>query len=355
MKISVIGFTGKGLLLAKRLQKCRNITIYEKCFHGTQTEKKGCILVADSLSDWTSEQFRSVEGIIFIGACGIAVRAISPFVQDKLQDPAVLVIDEDGKFVIPILSGHVGGANQLAQEIADELGATAVITTATDMRHKFAVDVFARQNHLTIIPRTGIAKISSSILAGEQVELTIHSEAGFIIGELPTELKQQSYENIRENQKTRIIISPWEQDLKQADIILCPKCLILGIGCRYGVPGEEIRNLVEAHLTELGIHPAAISGIASIDRKAREAGILELAEKLKVPFQTFTAAELDAVEGKFAESAFVKEQVGVGNVCERAALAACGGDGILLAGKYAARGITIAVAEKKWSVKFNEA
>ena len=127
------------------------------------------IAVQESVSVWAGEQMAAHHALVFVGACGIAVRAIAPWITDKLHDSPVLVIDEQGQYVIPLLSGHVGGANELAVRLAGELGAVPVITTATDLHGSFAVDLFAKRNDLWIHNREGIARVSAKILAGEKI------------------------------------------------------------------------------------------------------------------------------------------------------------------------------------------
>ena len=129
------------------------------------------------LSAWTGAEFQRSDALIFVGACGIAVRAIAPFVQDKFHDPAVLCVDEAGTFVIPLLSGHVGGANRLAEFVAGGIGAVPVVTTATDVERKFAVDVFAKDHGLVITDRVLAKRISADILAEEPVG--VFSDFGF--------------------------------------------------------------------------------------------------------------------------------------------------------------------------------
>ena len=114
------------------------------------------IAVQESVSVWAGEQMAAHHALVFVGACGIAVRAIAPWITDKLHDSPVLVMDEQGQYVIPLLSGHVGGANELAVRLAGELGAVPVITTATDLHGSFAVDLFAKRNDLWIHNREGL-------------------------------------------------------------------------------------------------------------------------------------------------------------------------------------------------------
>ena len=165
MNISIITFTENGTKLAEKIRQA---------FAGTKTEEAKKLGL--SLSDWTRQQFAEKNAIVVIGACGIAVRMIAPFVSDKLSDSPVVVADEAGTFVIPLLSGHMGGANELAEQIAGQIGGIPVITTATDVNHTFSVDLFAKKCGLSIYNREGIAKVSAKILDGKTPDIVISSE-----------------------------------------------------------------------------------------------------------------------------------------------------------------------------------
>lgn len=342
MRLSVISFTARGAALSleiqKRLEQDMEITVHT-----------GHKALPGSLHQWAGEQFQEQNALLFIGACGIAVRAIAPFVKDKLKDPPVLVMDEAGRFVIPVLSGHFGGANELAETLAEKTGAAAVITTATDVNGLFAVDVFAGKNKLAVCNREGIEKVSSAVLAGEEVTVAI---AGICKGKPPQELTLVPYPA---KEKVSVIVSPFAEDAGRADLQLCPKAYVLGIGCRRGKPLRELEEAMKRQLKKTGLRREALSALASIDRKKEEKGLLELADKYQLPFLTFSSEELNTVYGDFFSSSFVREQTGVDNVCERSAIAACGKDGILVSKKYAENGITVAIAEQKWSVTFDEA
>lgn len=317
MKIAVISFTENGqnhsVHIKEGLKEKHEVMLFTK--RKQEEEKLGVEPVFESLEAWTGVQWKKNDAIIFVSACGIAVRAISGFVEDKLKDPAVLVADEMGQFIIPILSGHVGGANELAEEIAEKMGAIPVITTATDLHDIFAVDVFAKKHGLGIANREGIAAVSGSLLKGENVS---------------------------------VVLSPFEGE--RATLQLCPKTYIVGIGCRRGKTKEEIDALLGQALHRCGIRKEAVAAFASIDRKADEQGILDLAYEYRVPFVTFSAEELSKVEGTFHVSSFVKEQVGIDNVCERAALYAANlkNKGSkkpeIVQEKLAENGVTIALA-----------
>ncbi|MFT4144194.1 MAG: cobalt-precorrin 5A hydrolase [Mobilitalea sp.] len=351
MRISIISFTSNGVDLSIKIKELadreQEVTLYTKSSVIKQNITSQIHKVEEKLSEWTKEKFQECKALVFIGACGIAVRAIAPFVKNKLLDPPVLVIDEAGRFVIPILSGHYGGANELAQNLADKLGAAAVITTATDVNKLFAVDVFARKNSLHICNREGIEKVSAAVLNKDKVSIAISGE---IKGVIPKELTVIDYPVT----KVSILVSPFKDDGQKADLQLCPKAYVVGIGCRRNKSYSELEAEVKKQIERIGVRGEAIMAFASIDRKKDEEGLISLASHYNLPFLTFTEENLKALPGEFTSSAFVEEQVGVDNVCERAAMAACGENGKLILGKQAENGITIAIAERKWSVTFDE-
>ena len=378
MKVSIISFTIKGIELSLKIKKAfsgeteEDLCLYTKCSHAEKslTERKltekdlvesGLSYVEQPLTEWTGEQMKKRRSLLFIGACGIAVRAIAPFLTDKLNDVPVLVMDEQGRFVIPVLAGHVGGANELAVSLAERMGSTPVITTATDLNHCFAVDLFARRNALHIVNKDGIAKVSSRILAGEEVTMAVE-EGHFREEEAGIPGEKRLLEEINVPEGIRLVSTESLADVLVAPasygqgrlLTLRPKEYVIGIGCKRGKAAEQIDHFVNRALKESGISMEQVAAFASIDRKKDEEGILWMSSHYGIPFVTYSAEELQQVEGTFHASEFVKSQVGVDNVCERAALRFSGPDGILITGKQAEDGITAAIVKRRWSVSFDE-
>ncbi len=176
MNISVISFTQKGLLLSTRLKSlAENVKLYCASREADFSAFPEVVPVSDTQA-FARENFEQKNAQVLIGACGIAVRAIAPYVKDKLSDPPVVVMDEAGRYVIPVLSGHVGGGNELARLISGSIDAECVITTATDINGKFSVDSFAVKNNLSIANKGQIAAVSSKLLAGKKVKLCVNRE-----------------------------------------------------------------------------------------------------------------------------------------------------------------------------------
>lgn len=384
MKLAIISFTENGIKLsqtvAKRLSG-RKVTLYTKCSRYT-AEDLNVQRVKESLQVWTAQRMAEGDALLFIGACGIAVRAIAPNLTDKLHDVPVLVMDEEGRYVVPILSGHVGGANELAHELAGLMDACPVITTATDVQKKFAVDLFAKCNHLEIMNKDGIAKVSAKALAGEQLTIAVraqniecyHPKFCEVCEEDFTEAENQLLREASmhkqdqeacgvepplrlvpyvKDQPVDIVVSEM-QDNKNALIWLRPKRYVVGMGCRKNKATEELLAFYQETLEQAMVEPGEVYALASIDKKKDEPGLLAISERMRIPFFTYTAEELNRVGACVHSSEFVKAQVGVDNVCERAAFAGCGVSGWLIYEKHAFDGMTIAIAERNWSVILDE-
>lgn len=310
--------------------------------------------IDSSLRDWTGRRFAESDAIIFIGACGIAVRSIAPFVSSKKTDPAVVVIDEQGKFAISLLSGHIGGANELTEEISNLLHATPVITTATDINNKFAVDVFAKTNGCYISDMTMAKEISAALVNGNSVGFA--SDFPWV-GEIPKELQLLDEED-ETKEKPEMGIYVTNSYLKHPfvhTLYLVPKIITLGVGCKKDTPADTVEKVVRKACDELLIPSVSMELVASIDLKKEEQGILEYCKERNLPFETYSAEQLKEVEGSFAESKFVEETTGVDNVCERSAILGSSKHGEksnLILRKYAEDGVTAALARRKWSVQF---
>ena len=246
---------------------------------------------------------------VFIGAAGIAVRYIAPWVKDKYTDSPVLVIDEKGQYVIPLLSGHVGGAAALADEVADMIGAVSVHTTATDVQGKFAVDVFARKNGLIITDREAVKKISAGLLNGEKAALYIEDSSVSITGTPPEEVVLcESLEETEQYSYQIMIAGSSEQPVQDrknevqkperegCSLLLVPRNIAAGIGCRKGIEEAVLEKGFLEILDANRLDIRQVRSIASIDLKKNEQALLYLCEKYHIPFKTYTAEELSRSE-----------------------------------------------------------
>lgn len=345
MKISMICYSLTGWETGEKLKKGLCQKGYEVSLEGKSRYLPDSVKM--SSRDWAGEQFHQADGIIFIGACGIAVRSMAPYVASKKTDPAVLVADECGKFVISLLSGHLGGANDLALTAAKILDAVPVVTTATDLHSQFAVDVFAKKNGCAIFHMKAAKEASAALLAGERIGF--YSEFPWD-GELPRGVIPCEKEG--ELPEIGIAVTVHKNCMPFSSTVhVVPRAVSLGMGCRRGKDKEGLRRGAEKCLEGASVYREALKGLYSIDLKKEEAGLLALSKEWEIPFETFSEKELLALQGAFTPSAFVKKTVGVENVCERSAVLGAGG-GSLIQKKQAADGVTAALAIEDWRIRF---
>ena len=287
------------------------------------------------LNDWTAVHFYTGNGLIFVGAVGIAVRAIAPYLRNKAADPAVVVVDERGGFAIPILSGHLGGANDLARSIAKVCGAVPVLTTATDVNGVFAVDEWAKRQNCAIPNVEKIKAVSGALLAGDTV--LVRSDWP-IAGEVPPGVGVTAEEDY-----SVLLSLRW----RDKDVLrLVPRIAVLGVGCRRDTPRETMEAALTAMLDKSGLYKQAICAVATIDMKKNEPGLSAFCAAHGWPLRTYSAEQLKQAEGNFTASAFVERVTGVDNVCERAAVLAAGGP--IRWKKTTGNGVTMAVAIKTY-------
>lgn len=342
MRIRIVSYTEQGRNTAAGIAEamraeghtCRTYALPKFCAAGDEP-------LTGRVAEWAAEGFTEADALVFCCAAGIAVRAIAHSVKDKTTDPAVIVIDELGHYVVPLLSGHIGGANELALDIAKALGAVPVLTTATDLHGLFAVDVFASKNHLAIGSMALAKEVSATLLAGGTVGFRSDVEC---IGDLPQGLTTGDSELgilVSRDQ----MASPFIKTLH-----LVPRRYAVGMGCRRGKSREELEGFMLEQLEKHGISSKEVRCIASIDLKADEPGLLALCGKYRIPLQTYSAEQLSSVQGDFTVSEFVREHTGVDSVCERAAVLAS--QGPLIVKKTAANGMTFALAEYEEGICF---
>ncbi len=333
MRIAIISVTENGRSLSEKINDFLSIRheVSRFCFY---KKTDGNAAAFSDINSLISEIFSNYNALVFVCACGIAVRSIAPFLKSKAIDPAVLVINDIGKFVIPILSGHLGGANRLAEIISEKTGAVPVITTATDIGGKFSPDSFALANNLIITDLTAAKELAAAVLSGEKIGI----RSDFPYKNLPSCFLENT-ENTPCRAGVRISVNNNEKPFS-ITLDLIPKNLVLGIGCKRDTTCLRI----EEQLAKAGGNIKRLCAVATIDIKANEEGLIKFCKKYKLPLFTYTAEQLMSVKGSFTRSDFVLSQTGTDNVCERAAVLYSGGR--LIMAKHAENGVTLAVAEK---------
>ena len=323
MSRAYLAFTAKGEALAHRLAEA---------LPGSVSRCGGDV----TLKGWTAEHFAQDEALIFVGAVGIAVRAIAPHCRSKAADPAVVAVDEGGNFAVPLLSGHLGGANALARALAKACGAVPVITTATDVNGLFAVDLWAKAQNCAVLEPERIKHVSGALLAGQTVR---YWSPWPVAGETPAGVKKA---DAPEAADFALTLTPQGEALH-----LVPRIGVLGVGCRRGTTAQQLEEAFAAFCAASGLSPAAVCAAASIDLKKDEPGLAAFCKAHGWPITFYPADELRAVPGQFTPSAFVASVTGVDNVCERSAVKASGGT--LLLPKTAGGGVTLALAVRPFA------
>lgn len=330
MRCAIISVSKDGTKLLKKINKFFETDNYIKKKYREFAPKKSFFY--DKLSDLIAKIFNSYDAIVFVCSTGIVVRTIAPYVKSKLRDPAIIVVDEKGKFVISLLSGHIGGANLLSKEIAKKIGGIPVITTATDVNEIIAPDFIAPLLNLNPYPKSEILNFNNALLSGEKITYyidknLIHSK--FYKNELKKyNIHSEIVNSLNTDSNKYIVYIADEYKKKQSILCLIPQKLIAGIGCKKGTTKEEILFALNNATKKIGKDLSYISIITSSIVKQNEKGILDVAEELKTKIKFFSNKQLQAKIDEYCleESEFVKKNIGVGNVSEASALAAvkCG-------------------------------
>lgn len=385
--------------LAKKLENISGAEIITK----VKCEALPEVSMRETVKACVDTYFAQVDAIVFVTASGIAVRSVAEHLAHKSEDPAIVCMDECGKHVISLVSGHAGGANAFTQMLADVMWATPVITTATDVEGRFSIDDYAREHNLVVTDWAKAKAISAEVLAAgaepvwiEEPVVAQGEEKGAC--EIRKELKSTGIdgcenrvdgceneidgcengidgcknridgcenridgcENKVDGCKNRVdvkrlqigshqvIITPKDVPVDAQTLQLIPRCIVAGIGCKKGTSSDKIEHAVQEAFAKAGLRMEALCAVASINLKKEEAGLLEFCETRNVPFETYAAEELQAVPGTYSASEFVSGVTGVDNVCERSAVKYASehgaNDGELLLRKQAQDGVTVALS-----------
>lgn len=357
--------------LAKKLENISGAEIITK----VKCEALPEVSMQETVKACVDAYFEQVDAIVFVTASGIAVRSVAEHLAHKSKDPAIVCMDELGKHVISLVSGHAGGANALTQMLADVMWATPVITTATDVEGRFSIDDYARKHNLVVTDWAKAKAISAEVLATGAKPVWVDEAAGSQEEEKNaceickvqkstgidgcenrvdgcesrvdgcenevngcknridgcknridgSENKVDGCENEIDVQKLQIgshqvVITPQDVSVDAQTLQLIPRCIVAGVGCKKGTSVDKIEHAVQDAFAKAGLRMEALCVVASIDLKKNEVGLLEFCETRKVPFKTYAAEELRAVPGIYSASEFVSGVTGVDNVCERSAV-----------------------------------
>jgi len=328
LKTRVVALTPQGAALAKNL--CRELPGAVSWLPRTLAAGDPRIHNFERVATVFQEAFQQGENLVCIMAAGIVVRGIAPHLQGKATDPAVVVLDEAGQFAVSLLSGHLGGANELARQVAQILQATPVITTASDVRGLPALDLVAERAGLIIEDLAAVSQVQVSLLSG--LKLCLVDPDGYlapVAEEYPTLF-------LRENHLDTALAGGWagvyvgfrERVWPKHWLVLRPKNLVLGMGCHKGTPAAEILAFIKDTFKQERLSLTCLKALATIELKRDEPGLKEAAARLGVEFLWFTKQELEKVKVPNPSEQVVR-LVGAVSVSEAAALKAARGPLVL--------------------------
>jgi len=364
MKIAAVALTRGGKVTAEKIQHLYppgKVDLYLPSKLGSNPEdsrESSIIYFQKPFKEVFGKLFKEYNALVCVMATGVVVRTVARYLQDKREDPAVVVVDEKGEYFISLLSGHLGGANLLAEQLAAKTGGQAVITTATDVCGKPAVEMLARSLNCEVYPRENIKKINWAFVNGVKVKVLI--EKGLSLPEefpleretLETPIGEQlifQENNASGIEKYFVIITSRmlpEKEINRffnANLFLYPKNIVLGVGCKRGITSGQLLSFIKRSFLEEGYSLHSLSKIVSVDIKKDEKGLLEAAEKLGVSAEFVSIEQIKSIKEQVSHSDYVENVMGVGSICEPAALIGAG-RGELIWKKKKTAGITTAAA-----------
>jgi cobalt-precorrin 5A hydrolase len=353
--ISIVTINMQGVETATKIRSAlKQLGIESDVYAPKQCLPEGAKPIDGQLSKFVQQQFRKVDAIVAVMAAGIIIRAIAPCLKNKLVEPAVVCVDVAGKSVVSLLSGHFGGANELTKLIASGIGASPVVTTASDVRGRVGVDEVARFLYCTIKNSRVLVAANTAVVNGEP--LTVILEGGVKVpvdpvwnysvkaassGEEAVEIANSLPAGVivtRKDFSLAILHTPFA--------VLKLKRVIVGVGARKEISETQVLNAIHAGLNIARLPLERVDGLASVDIKKDSEGMLSAAKKIGLTYTFLSVAELhDFSHLELSpDSRIVKSHIGVGGVCERAALMVAGRNAHLLVKRIKLDGVTVAIA-----------
>jgi len=369
--IAVFALTRGGVLLAERVAEMLEAELWIPSRHASLPSATSPPGVAAGVASTRLHTFSRVgpalraafsdgRQLVCVMSTGVVFRSLASCLRSKQEDPAVVALDEAGRYAIPLLSGHLGGANALASRLAEALGGQAVLTTSSDVQGFLGPDLLAERLRAAVLNPERLTETAAALVEGEQpllryepaelgaAEAFLRSLAGYRVAPLTGAATAPSgAEAMTTGEEGHCVLVSMRAAVDRSDCLaLVPRWVCAGVGCKRGTVAEAIREAIAEGLNRAGLHPRSLGVLATVGAKAEEAGLLEAAAALGVPLRVATAGQLQAVVGseQLPESDFVREQVGVGAVAEPAALWAADEGGRMLMSKMAGNGVTVALA-----------
>ena len=345
--VSVLAITKNGINIGEKLKELFpnwDIFIPSKL----SNENKSIIWYSEPTSDKIIELFKNSNALICLFSLGAVIRLIAPYLKDKKTDPAVIVIDDKTNFVISVLSGHIGGANELTQEISEKLNALPVITTAADVNKTIAVDLVGREFGWKIDDETTVTKISAHMVNAEPIGVFQQTGNKKWYKELPKNVTiYNSLEELKKsNSKAYLIISDTiiDNELAQESVIYRPQSLVIGIGLHWDTTKDTIKDGIEHCLKKFNLSSKCIAKLVSIKKSEDVQGLIDLGEEMKIPVEYVNREELAEIITPNPSNT-VKAFEGTASVSEAAAIKISNGELIVEKQKFPPN-LTVAIARK---------
>jgi len=345
--VSVLAITKNGINIGEKLKELFpnwDIFVPSKL----SNENKSITWYSEPTSDKIIELFKNSNALICLFSLGAVIRLIAPYLKDKKTDPAVIVIDDKTNFVISVLSGHIGGANELTQEISEKLNALPVITTAADVNKTIAVDLVGREFGWKIDDETTVTKISAHMVNAEPIGVFQQTGNKKWYKELPKNVTiYNSLEELKKsNSKAHLIISDTiiDNELAQESVIYRPQSLVIGIGLHWDTTKDTIKDGIEHCLKKFNLSSKCIAKLVSIKKSEDVQGLIDLGEEMKIPVEYVNREELAEIITPNPSST-VKAFEGTASVSEAAAIKISNGELIVEKQKFPPN-LTVAIARK---------
>ena len=343
-KVSVLAITKNGVSIGEKLQEIFpswNIYAPSKLSNGDKLN-----WYSEPTSQKIIELFNNSNALVCLFSLGAVIRLIAPYLKDKKSDPAVIVIDDKINFVISVLSGHLGGANELTKTIAEKLNSKAVITTAADVNKTIAVDLVGKELGWKIDDDSTVTKISAHMVNEEPIGVYQDTGATNWYKELPKNVKiYDSLEDLKNSHsKGNLIISDRiiNDSLIDNSVIYRPPCLVIGIGLHWDTSKQKIRDGIDTCLKKYNLSSKSISKLVSIKKPNDVQGLIDVGKEMGIPVEYIDREDLAKVSAP-NPSETVKAFEGTSSVSEAAAIKVSGGKLVVEKQKFPPN-LTIAIA-----------
>ncbi len=296
-KISVLAITKNGINISVRILSVFRLCKIYAPIKFSNGDKK-IIWYSKSTSDQIKELFHNNDAVICLFSLGAVIRLIAPYIKSKKTDPAIISIDDKAKFVISVLSGHIGGANNLTDQLANKLGSTSVITTASEVNKTIPIDILGKEFNWCVESRSSITKISAFMINDEKIG--VYQDAGeknWWVGELPKNVKKYTTLQTLKESRSRalMIISDRiinDEYILDNSVVYRPKSLVIGIGLHQNTTIKTIQNNLIKCLEKFKLSEKSIAKFATINKQFNVKSLIELSKEMSVPIEYFEKNEL---------------------------------------------------------------